>query len=70
LVPLLSYVLQESTSSTPIAYQRKSKSDMLQKQLQSLDLEVSAENDSSVDSQISHICDIDPVDIPIAFDVE
>ncbi|KAI5392762.1 hypothetical protein KIW84_060074 [Lathyrus oleraceus] len=61
-------VLQESAPPAPtLVYQRRSKSDLLQKQIQSPELEVSTENDSSSDDcAISDTCDTNPVDLPIA----
>ncbi|KAI5430010.1 hypothetical protein KIW84_034547 [Lathyrus oleraceus] len=61
-------VLQESAPPTPtLVYQRRSKPDLLQKQIQSPEPEVSTENDSSSDDcAISDTCDTNPVDLPIA----
>ncbi|KAI5399276.1 hypothetical protein KIW84_064589 [Lathyrus oleraceus] len=61
-------VLQESTPPAPtLVYQRRSKPDLLQKQIQSPEPEVSTENDSSSDDcAISDTCDTNPVDLPIA----
>lgn len=61
-------VLQESAPPAPtLVYQRRSKPDLLQKQIQSPEPEVSTENDSSSDDcAISDTCDTNPVDLPIA----
>ncbi|KAI5423985.1 hypothetical protein KIW84_030271 [Lathyrus oleraceus] len=61
-------VLQESAPPTPtLVYQRRSTLDLLQKQIQSSEPEVSTENDSSSDDcAISDTCDTNPVDLPIA----
>ncbi|KAI5418768.1 hypothetical protein KIW84_043117 [Lathyrus oleraceus] len=61
-------VLQESAPPAPtLVYQRRSKLDLLQKQIQSPEPEVSTENDSSSDDcAISDTCDTNPVDLPIA----
>ncbi|KAI5420152.1 hypothetical protein KIW84_044075 [Lathyrus oleraceus] len=61
-------VLQESAPLAPtLVYQRRSKPDLLQKQIQSPELEVSTENDSSSDDcAISDTCDTNPVDLSIA----
>ncbi|KAI5416211.1 hypothetical protein KIW84_041307 [Lathyrus oleraceus] len=61
-------VLQESAPPAPtLVYQRRSKPDLLQKQIQSPESEVSTENDSSSDDcAISDTCDTNPVDLPIA----
>ncbi|KAI5424401.1 hypothetical protein KIW84_030549 [Lathyrus oleraceus] len=61
-------VLQESAPPAPtLVYQRRSKPDLLQKQIQSPKPEVSTENDSSSDDcAISDTCDTNPVDLPIA----
>lgn len=48
-------------------YQRKSKSNLLQEQLQSREPEVRFENDYLIgDFQISNTCDVDPNDLHIA----
>ncbi|KAI5400316.1 hypothetical protein KIW84_065271 [Lathyrus oleraceus] len=61
-------VLQESAPPAPtLVYQIRSKPDLLQKQIQSPEPEVSTENDSSSDDcAISDTCDTNPVDLPIA----
>ncbi|KAI5384311.1 hypothetical protein KIW84_071355 [Lathyrus oleraceus] len=61
-------VLQESAPPAPtLVYHRRSKPDLLQKQIQSPEPEVIAENDSSSDDcAISDTCDTNPVDLPIA----
>ncbi|KAI5444626.1 hypothetical protein KIW84_013047 [Lathyrus oleraceus] len=61
-------VLQESAPPAPtLVYQRRSKPDLLHKQIQSPESEVSTKNDSSSDdSVISDTCDTNPVDLPIA----
>ncbi|KAI5415188.1 hypothetical protein KIW84_040585 [Lathyrus oleraceus] len=61
-------VLQESAPPAPtLVYQRRSKPDLLQKQIQSPEPEVSTENDSSSDDcAIPDTCDTNPVDLPIA----
>ncbi|KAI5401680.1 hypothetical protein KIW84_066232 [Lathyrus oleraceus] len=61
-------VLQESAPPTPtLVYQRRSKPNLLHKQIQSPEPEVSIENDSSGDDcAISDTCDTNPVDLPIA----
>ncbi|KAI5401693.1 hypothetical protein KIW84_066238 [Lathyrus oleraceus] len=61
-------VLQESTPPAPtLVYQRRSKPDLLHKQIQSPEPEVSTKNDSSSDDcAISDTCDTNPVDLPIA----
>ncbi|KAI5405319.1 hypothetical protein KIW84_052193 [Lathyrus oleraceus] len=61
-------VLQESAPPAPtLVYQRRSKPDLLQKQIQPPEPEVSTENDSSSDDcAISDTCDTNPVDLPIA----
>ncbi|KAI5432456.1 hypothetical protein KIW84_036261 [Lathyrus oleraceus] len=66
--PSRPYVLQESAPPAPtLVYQRRSKPDLLQKQIQSPEPEVSTENDSSSDDcVISDTCDTNPVDLPIA----
>ncbi|KAI5427708.1 hypothetical protein KIW84_032931 [Lathyrus oleraceus] len=66
--PSMPSVLQESAPPAPtLVYQRRSKPDLLQKQIQSPEPEVSTENDSSSDDcAISDTCDTNPVDLPIA----
>ncbi|KAI5388327.1 hypothetical protein KIW84_074134 [Lathyrus oleraceus] len=68
LGPSRSSVLQESAPPAPtLVYQRRSKPDLLQKQIQSPEPEVSTENDSSSDDcAISDTCDTNPVDLPIS----